>query len=471
MFSLARIMNSDRRFIADTSWRRPENGTVVLAGSPLTLFSLSQAGKTVAECIEHGLPLPPGHDSLTNRLMDAGAIHPVPSATDREVHSAQHITAVIPAYIHTAHESQALRSLVAQCQPFHSVIVIDDNSPHALPELGSTLVIRNGVNRGPAAARNAGLARVTTEFVAFFDVDVSISRSTIVDLLPYFTDEKVGLIAPRVKSRAASDALSEYELVASVLDMGSDEARVAPGTRVSYVPSAAWLCRTSALQSIDGFDEALRTGEDVDAVWRLHAAGWRARYQPQSVCTHSPRQNVQQFVQQRISYGASAAPLALRHSKKLGPVRLNWWQASTWSFALLGMPFVALCVAIAAAVSTRRKLRAFPQLGNLGTQLSFAATAKSGLSIARALSRVWWPIGLIAAMFSQRLRIIFIAAALGPALYEWWKQRPHLDIVRFSLLKMLDNAAYGTGVWKGVVATRSPAPIIPTVQKSATNEQ
>ena len=194
------------------------------------------------------------------------------------------------------------------------------------------------------------MARVTTEFVAFFDLDVSISRSTIVDLLPYFTDEKVGLVAPRVKSRAASDALSEYELVASVLDMGPDEARVAPGTRVSYVPSAAWLCRTSALQSIDGFDESLRTGEDVDAVWRLHAAGWRARYQPQSVCTHSPRQNVQQFVQQRISYGASAAPLAIRHSKKLGPVRLNWWQASTWSFALLGMPFVALCVAIAAAV-------------------------------------------------------------------------------------------------------------------------
>ena len=464
-------MNSDRRFIADSTWRRPGNGTVVLAGSPLKLFSLSQAGKAVAECIEHGLPLPDGHDPLTNRLIDAGAIHPVPSATDREVHGVQQVTAVIPAYIRTAHESQALRSLVAQCLMFHTVIVVDDNSPHALPELGTALVIRNDVNRGPAAARNAGVAHVTTEFVAFFDIDVSISRSTILDLLPYFIDEKVGLVAPRVRSRAASDALSEYELVASVLDMGPVEARIAPGTRVSYVPSAAWLCRTSALQSIHGFDESLRTGEDVDAIWRLHAAGWRARYQPQSVCTHSPRKSVQQFVQQRISYGASAAPLAIRHAKKLGPVRLNWWQASTWSLALLGMPFVALGVAIAAAVSTRRKLRAFPQLGNLGTQLSFAATATSGLSIARAISRVWWPIGLIAALFSQRLRIIFVAAALGPALYEWWKQRPHLDVVRFSLLKMLDNAAYGAGVWKGVVATRSPAPLIPTVQNSATNEQ
>ena len=36
---------------------------------------------------------------------------------------------------------------------------------------------------------------------------------------------------------------------------------------------------------------------------------------------------------------------------------------------------------------------------------------------------------------------------------------------------MLDNAAYGAGVWKGVVATRSAAPLIPTVRKPATNEQ
>ncbi|MEY4146825.1 MAG: hypothetical protein RL278_381, partial [Actinomycetota bacterium] len=43
-------MTSTVRFIADNSWRRPANGNVVLAGSPLKLFSLSQAGQTIAEC-------------------------------------------------------------------------------------------------------------------------------------------------------------------------------------------------------------------------------------------------------------------------------------------------------------------------------------------------------------------------------------------------------------------------------------
>jgi hypothetical protein len=67
--------------------------------------------------------------------------------------------------------------------------------------------------------------------------------------------------------------------------------------------------------------------------------------------------------------------------------------------------------------------------------------------------------------------MLFIAAALAPAVYEWWTKRPHLDVVRFVLIKMVDNAAYGVGVWKGVIATRNIAPLIPIVKRSAANEE
>jgi hypothetical protein len=231
-----------------------------------------------------------------------------------------------------------------------------------------------------------------------------------------------------------------------------------------------WLCRTTALQSVSCFDESLRSGEDVDLVWRLNNAGWSCRYQPQAVCSHVPRATLQQFIQQRVSYGESAALLAKRHEGKLAPVKLNVWQASTWLFVLVGMPFVALGVAIVAGASTAKKLRKFPQLNSESINISVQGTAKSGLSVAHAISRVWWPIALVLAIFSRRLRLIFIAAALAPAVYEWWTKRPHLDVVRFALLKMLDNASYGTGVWKGVIATRNAAPLIPTVKRSTSSE-
>jgi hypothetical protein len=119
-------MTSEVRFIADSSWRRPANGNVVLAGSPLTLFSLSQAGQTIAECIERAQPLPQGHEVLTERLLNAGAIHPIPSTFDSARFVPSAVTAVIPAYIRTAQDADALRSLVASCSALHSVVVVDD---------------------------------------------------------------------------------------------------------------------------------------------------------------------------------------------------------------------------------------------------------------------------------------------------------------------------------------------------------
>ena len=463
-------MTSDVRFIADSSWRRPEHGNVVLAGSPLTLFSLSQSGQTIAECIERANPLPQGHEPLTERLLNAGAIHPIPSDDDKARFSLNTVTAVIPAYIQTSQEAQTLKSLVASCSSLHSTVVIDDCSPHPLPDLGKTRVIRLDTNGGPAAARNAGIAIVETDFIACIDVDVTISATTISQLLPYFADDKVALVAPRVKSRATANMVGEYEVAASVLDMGDVEARVSAGTRVSYVPSAMWLCRTTAMRSVSGFDESLRSGEDVDLVWRLNNSGWSCRYQPQAVCSHTPRATLEKFMQQRMSYGESAALLAKRHTGKLAPAKFNVWQASTWILVLLGMPFIALGVAIAASASTAKKLRRFPQLRDESFRISLHGTGKSAQSTANAINRVWWPIAFILAIFSQRLRMLFIVAALGPAVYEWWIKRPHLDVVRFALMKMLDNAAYGAGVWKGVIATRNAAPLIPTVKRSASNE-
>ena len=46
-----------------------------MAGSPLRLFRLGPAGATVAERIERGDAVAPS--VLIDRLLDAGAIHPV----------------------------------------------------------------------------------------------------------------------------------------------------------------------------------------------------------------------------------------------------------------------------------------------------------------------------------------------------------------------------------------------------------
>ena len=66
-------------------------------------------------------------------------------------------------------------------------------------------------------------------------------------------------------------------------------------------------------------DEQLAVGEDVDLVWRLHGGGWRVRYKPAALVRHDHRVAVSQWARRKFDYGASAAPLALRHPGSVPP--------------------------------------------------------------------------------------------------------------------------------------------------------
>ena len=140
-------------------------------------------------------------------------------------------------------------------------------------------MLRHPTARGPAAARNAGLAAATTPLVAFLDSDVVPEPGWLAPLLARLADPAVGLVAPRIVALPPITGwLGRYEAVRSSLDLGPDPALVVPRSRVAYVPSAAMLVRRAAVGA--GFDAGMHVAEDVDLVLRLHAAGWRLRYEP-----------------------------------------------------------------------------------------------------------------------------------------------------------------------------------------------
>ena len=195
-------------YALDGSYRRHD--LVVIAGSPLRLFRLSAKGRAVVEAIEHRQPLPAGHAKLTERLVDAGAIHPLP--TDSPF-TAVDVSIVVPAF-------NAMPGPVVD--GVEEVIVVDDGSDPPLVAQPGQRLIRLPVNGGPAAARNAGLAEVTTPLVAFVDTDVQVDAGWLDALLPHFADPLVAVVAPRVGSAEGTSAIATYEMTRSPLDLGAE---------------------------------------------------------------------------------------------------------------------------------------------------------------------------------------------------------------------------------------------------------
>jgi len=433
-------------FRLDPSYRRHD--LVVIAGSPLRLFRLSTAGRRVAEALEAGRPLPQNHAKLTERLLDAGAIHPSPDPSSA-VFTVADVTVVVPAY----------NSLPEGLDDMDRVVVVDDGSEPPLRTDGRHTTVRLNVNRGPAAARNAGLAMVDTALVAFVDTDVDVAGNWLDPLLPYFDDPRVALVAPRVRSTPGASHLAQYESARSPLDLGDQPARIAAGTRVSYVPAAAIVVRTDALRAIGGFDETLRVGEDVDAVWRLLEAGHRCRYAPDVVVHHRPRPTLSAWVRQRLTYGSSAAGLERRHPGAVPPLRISGWSAAVWALMLLRRPAAALIVATGTIAALRRKLGDLP--ASESVRLAGLGHLYAGRQVAGAITRVWFPIAAVLAVFVPRLRLPLMAAVVVPPVLDWFEQRGPEDLGRFVALRVADDVSYGAGVWIGAIRERRLGALAP----------
>lgn len=422
------------RFVRDTSWQR--FGRVVLAGSPLRLFRTTEAANPILAAIEVGDDV--AESSLTRRLLDAGAIHPqtdhrAARATRQFNDESERDNRGENGTAFTLDDVTIVTPQLGGTVTADGRTTVDDGSQPPL----QNATIRLEENQGPAAARNVGRRHVRTSLIAFVDADVDLlddicSQCWLEPLLPHFDDPNVGLVAPRVAGEPGSP-----------LDLGDEPARIRSGTRVSYVPAAAIVVRASAFDDIGGFDEALRFGEDVDFVWRLDQAGWACRYEPASSVWHEPRPGLVARLAQHVGYGTSAAPLSVRHPRSLTPLRTNAWTASAWTSVAFGHPVVGIGIATGGAGALMSKL------GDVPTAASIRLAANGHLTAIRqfasAVRRVWWPIGLVVALFSKRARIVLAGAVL-------------LDSAATPT-----DVAYGWGVWKGVAKHRTLRPLLPTI--------
>jgi mycofactocin system glycosyltransferase len=443
------------------------HGTVLVGGHPGRLMVLSPTGAEALGRLVAGEPVTGAARALAHRLVAVGMAHPRPAGGDRAGH-VRSVTVVVPVRDRSASLDRCLEALGRGVD----VVVVDDHSddPTSVAQVvarhGARL-IRRPVNGGPAAARNQALAGLATELVAFVDSDCTVGPGWLSALLWLFDDPAVGAVAPRIRPEPVHpnddrSARSRYAADRSPLDQGPEPSEVGPGRRVRYVPSTALVVRASSL--VGGFDEDLRIGEDVDWVWRLSDAGWRIRYEPSVTVFHREPDSWSALLARRFRYGTAAAPLARRHPGRLAPLELRPWPTAAVGAVLARQPALAVAVLAGSTVHLARGLRArhVPVWWSLRWTLQGAGWTAVGLG--RAATMVGGPLMAMAAWRSRRRALVGVTLMALPPLVEWVQRKPRLDPVQWSVASVVDDMAYGAGVWSGCLRWRSLGPLLPTVR-------
>jgi len=222
------------------------------------------------------------------------------------------VSTPIDAVVVSYNSRDTLRACVSPLAslPDVSVTVVDnesaDDSLAVIADLPVTR-IASGRNGGFGFGCNIGIARGSAPFVLLLNPDARIDEAALVRMAAVLESEpQVAVVGPRIVGTdgVLFHSMRRYQRIGSVwataLFLHRVLTRAAWANEIirqpeaydraaypEWVSGACMLIRRSVLEQVEGFDEGFFLyGEDMDLCARVHALGYRVRFEPAAVVVH-----------------------------------------------------------------------------------------------------------------------------------------------------------------------------------------
>jgi glycosyltransferase involved in cell wall biosynthesis len=181
------------------------------------------------------------------------------------------ISVVIPAYNSEPFIADAIESVLAQTVPPDEIIVVDDGSTDrtadVLQRFGSRVHLLQQANKGPSAARNRGAAAARSAWLAFIDADDTWLPTKLQRQLEIAAAEDVKMVYTDRFNVGNKGALPDVQSQVQRLYRGDVFLDLLQ--EGNHISLSSVLIDTALFQTLGGFAEHIRSGEDWDLWIRL----------------------------------------------------------------------------------------------------------------------------------------------------------------------------------------------------------
>ena len=183
-----------------------------------------------------------------------------------------------------------LKSLEQLAYPDYEVILVDDGSTDATPEIAlefaSVQTLRQPVNWGLSAARNLGVAAASGTVIAFTDADCLVDGDWLLFLVRTLLAGDFAAVGGPNLSPPAAHWIQAVVAAAP----GAPSHVLLSDTEAEHVPGCNMAFYRWALTATGGFDPEFRqAGDDVDLCWRLLQRGYTIGFSPAAMVWHHRR--------------------------------------------------------------------------------------------------------------------------------------------------------------------------------------
>lgn len=180
--------------------------------------------------------------------------------------------------------AQALTSLACQHYKGKIEIIVVGTIARELAQNWDVLPVPTESLYLPGGARNLGAAHANGEILLFLDDDCTVTEGWVEQNVRTLQQPRMGVVGTRVcgKSRAFFAQCVDFT------NFGYYQRKRAMEGPVASASMGVWR---AVFQAVGGFDELLRSGEDMDFCYRVQKQGYRTLYQPEIVVFHDHRRN------------------------------------------------------------------------------------------------------------------------------------------------------------------------------------
>lgn len=224
-----------------------------------------------------------------------------------------------------------LEALGKQNYPDYEVLVIDDGSTDATPQIAQSYTHVRYVyqeHTGLSAARNRGMNEAQGDLLAYTDDDCIPDEDWLIHVQNAFVDERCVAAGGPNLPPAPRNHTESCVAVAP----GAPSHVLLDDMEAEHLPGCNLVIRKAALRAIGGFrEEFTSAGDDVDVCWRLQAHGGKLRFVPSAVVWHHRRRTVGAYLRQQRGYGYAEAMLIRRYSN-----RFAWLGGARWRGMIYG---------------------------------------------------------------------------------------------------------------------------------------
>lgn len=228
-----------------------------------------------------------------------------------------------------------VKSLSEQTYQNYEIIIVDDGSDDATPQIARDLLKRGYIHKffrmvergGKASAANAGVHHATGKYIVHLDCDSSLDRDAIEKvLLPFYMDRRIKAVGGCVKVRNADSTLCtsmqalEYKRSIQVGRM------VTSHLGIYHIISGAFgAFEAETLREVGGWD--IGPGLDGDITQKFRKAGHKVSFAHDAICMTSVPEKWSALFKQRKRWSKSLIRFRVRKHRDI------LWSNRNFSFS------------------------------------------------------------------------------------------------------------------------------------------